>query len=69
MLFNMKVIVKGKPDFSTIVEAENEWKARTRVMCVYPYHLAGDFVDYEVTEALDNPIAGFGPRPTKEIRK
>jgi hypothetical protein len=30
----MKVMVKDKPDFSTIVEAENEWKARTRVMGV-----------------------------------
>ena len=50
MFFNVKVMVKGKPDFATIVEAEDEWKARTRAMCAYPYYLAGDFVDYEVTE-------------------
>ena len=49
-LYRVTARVEGKPDFTIELRADDEWKARTRVMVFYPYDLSGEFVAYDVTE-------------------
>ena len=46
--YRITAIVEGNPDFTTELKADNEWLARTRIMAIYPYPLAGAKVEYRV---------------------
>jgi len=47
--FKVVVSVSGNPDFTTVVDAADGWKARTRAMFNYPHPLRGQTVNYEVS--------------------
>ena len=48
--FRITAIVKGNPDFTTELKADNEWLARTRIMAIYPYPLGGSDVNYRIEQ-------------------
>lgn len=48
--FSVTVKTNANPNWTAVVYALDEWKARTRVMFGYPHPLSGDFVEYDVEE-------------------